>query len=242
MLIDRDLAALLAGFRDQDLIRSYLGPLRPGKEAQIHCCRRPDGGFAILKYYTPVALRSFRADAIYGLGTSFVETRQWRAIRQASGFGLRCKLDLWTANEVRNADRLRRLGLRVPEPLGRLGPAVLMRMIGGPDRPAPQLREAGIDAATARALLPLIQADILRMLGHNLVHGDLSPYNLLWHRGRHWLIDVPQMVDAAVCPDARELFLRDCRSVLGHLRRRGAEIDPDAWAREAWERWAGGTL
>lgn len=242
MLIDRELAEIVANFHAQNLISCYLGPLRPGKEAQIHCCRRPDGGYAILKYYTPIALRSFRADALYGVGTSFVETRQLRAIRNTSGFGLRCKLELWTANEARNAERLRRIGLRLPEPLGRLGPAVLMCMIGGPDRPAPQLREACIDAATATALLPLLQADILRMLAHNLVHGDLSPYNVLWHRGRHWLIDVPQMVDAAVCPDARDLFMRDCRSLLGHLRRRGAPVDPDAWARAAWESWAKGQL
>jgi RIO kinase 1 len=242
MLTDRDLAALVGGFRDQGLITSYLGQLRPGKEAQIHCCRRPDGGYAILKYYTPVALRGFRADAIYGVGTSFVQTRQLRAIRNTSAFGLRVKLELWTANEYRNAARLREIGIRIPEPLGRLGSALLMRMIGGPDRPALQLREARMDASMANALLPLFQADILRMLAHDLVHGDLSPYNILFHRGAHWLIDVPQMVDAAVCPDARDLFLRDCRSLLGFLRRCGASVDPDVWAREAWERWEKGRL
>ncbi len=242
MLIDRDLAALVDGFRDQGLITSYLGQLRPGKEAHIHCCRRPDGGYAILKYYTPLSLRGFRDDVVYGVGTGFVQTRQLRAIRNTSAFGLRVKLELWTANELRNVARLRQIGLRLPEPLGRIGSAVLMRMIGGPDRPAPQLREACIDMNTANALLPLLQADILRMLAHNLVHGDLSAYNILLHRGTHWLIDVPQMVDAAVCPDARDLFIRDCQSLLGFLRRCGASVDPDMWAREAWARWENGQL
>jgi RIO kinase 1 len=242
MLTDRELAALVAGFRDQGLITSYLGQLRPGKEAQIHCCRRPDGGYAILKYYTPVALRGFRADAIYGVGTSFVQTRQLRAIRNTSAFGLRVKLELWTANEFRNAARLRGIGIRIPEPLGRLGSALLMRMIGGPDRPAPQLREAQIDPSTANMLLLSLQADILRMLSHNLVHGDLSPYNILLHRGAHWLIDVPQLVDVAVCPDARDLFIRDCRSTLGFLRRCGASVEPDMWAREVWAKRENGHL
>ena len=206
---DYELSALLAAFRNEQLITSYLGPLRPGKEAHIHCCRRPDGGFAILKHYTPISLRGFRADALYEVGTSFVQTRERRAIRDASSHGLQIKLKLWTANEVRNARRLRELGLQVPEPLGHIGPAVLMRMIGGPERPALQLREAEFDADQAQRLLPLLQADILLMLAHDRVHGDLSAYNVLWHRGRHWLIDVPQMVDATTNGEARELFLRD---------------------------------
>lgn len=242
MQFDRDLAALVHGFRDQGLITDYHGPLRPGKEAQIHCCRRPDGGYAILKHYAPIALRAFRADADYGAGTAFVESRQRRAMQAASPYGLACKLALWTANEVRNARRMRALGLPVPEPLGHLGPAVLMRMIGGPDRPAPQLREVRIDAATAAGLLSRVQSDIATLLAHNLVHGDLSPYNVLWHRGRHWLIDTPQMVDAAVNPEARQLFRRDCASILGHLRRCGAPVDPLAWADRLWTSWEEGRM
>ena len=240
--LDYELSALLAAFRNEQLISSYFGPLRPGKEAHIHCCHRPDGGFAILKHYTPISLRSFRDDACYAVGTSFVQTRQQRAIRDASPHGLQIKLKLWTANEARNARRLRLLGLRVPEPLGHIGPAVLMHMIGGPERPALQLREAELSVDEAQTVLPLLQADILRMLAHDLVHGDLSPYNVLWHRGRHWLIDVPQMVDASVNPAAEELFKRDCAALLGFLRRRGALVDPVAWADEMWERWRCGQL
>jgi RIO kinase 1 len=240
--LDYELSALLAAFRNEHLITSYLGPLRPGKEAHIHCCRRPDGGYAILKHYTPVSLRGFRSDAIYDMGTSFVQTRERRAIRDASNHGLQIKLKLWTANEYRNAQRLRALGLPVPEPLGHIGPAILMRMIGGPDRPAQQLREAALSAAEAQRLLPRLQADILTMLQQDLIHGDLSAYNVLWHRERHWLIDVPQMVNATVNSAAHELFIRDCVSLLGHLRRCGATIDPLGWATDTWERWASGKI
>jgi RIO kinase 1 len=239
---DDILAAIISGFRQQRLITDYLGPLRPGKEACIHCCRRPDGGFAILKLYTPIARRRFRDDADYAGGTAYIETRQRRAIRRASSYGLECKLALWTGNEVRNARRLRALGLPVPEPLGHLGPAVLMRMIGGPERPAQQLRESGLDAATAAALLPRLQADLRCMLAHGLIHGDLSPYNVLWHRGRHWLIDLPQMVEAGANPAAARLFRRDCAHLLGFLRRCGAEVDPLRWAEEIWARWERGEL
>ncbi|MFM2091900.1 MAG: hypothetical protein RLZZ127_2389 [Planctomycetota bacterium] len=241
MLTDRDLAALVAGFRDQGLIDTYLGPLRPGKEAAIHCCRRPDGGFAVLKHYTRIDHRGFRADACYGLGTGHAPTRDRRAIRDRSGYGLLAKLAIWTANERRNGERLRGLGLRVPRPLGQLGPGLLVQMIGGPDRPAPQLREADLepnDLATACAEL---QGMVLAMLAAGLVHGDLSPYNVLMHRGRPWIIDVPQMVEAAVNPAAADLFHRDCASLFGHFRRRGLAIDPATWSAAAWAAWEAGT-
>lgn len=237
---DPELSAILAAFRHERLIDSYLGPLRPGKESHIHCCRRPDGGYAILKHYTPISVRSFRADAAYGLGTGRAKPRVQRAIRNTSEFGLRSKLAVWTGNEERNARHLLALGLRIPEPLGRHGPALLMRMIGGPDQPAAQLREAALDAASATALVPLLQADIATMLRHGLVHGDLSAYNVLWHRGRHWLIDVPQMVHAQDDPLTHELFLRDCRCLLGHLQRCGAAVDAATWAADVWARWRAG--
>lgn len=237
---DCDLAALVARFRAQGLIATYLGPLRPGKEASIHCCRRPDGGYAVLKHYTRIEHRSFRKDADYGLGTGHTKSRAHRAIRDASDFGLRCKLTHWTANEHRNNQRLRALGLRVPRPIAHLGPALLTEMIGGPDRPARQLREAVLDHARIEAICAELEMAVRIMLGAGLIHGDLSPYNVIIHRGRPWIIDTPQMIEAAVQPGAERLFRRDCRSLFGFLRRQGADIDPDSWADTWWQAWEQG--
>lgn len=213
------------------------GPCARARKPPIHCCRRPDGGFAVLKHYTRIDHRAFRADACYGLGTGHASSWDRRAIRAGSEFGLIRKLAIWTGNEHRNGERLRNLGLRVPQPLGHFGPGLLVQMIGGPERPAPQLREAELSFDTLDAVCRELQDMVATMLAAGLVHGDLSPYNVLIHRGRPWIIDVPQMVEAAVAPAAADLFHRDCASLFGHFRRRGVAIDPAAWSAGAWNRW-----
>lgn len=46
-----------------------------------------------------------------------------------------------------------------------------------------------------RALWDRLVGALLILIGEGLAHGDLSPFNLLVHRGRLVLIDLPQVVD-----------------------------------------------
>lgn len=46
----------------------------------------------------------------------------------------------------------------------------------------------------------------------NLVHADLSEYNMLWHQGQVWFIDVSQSVEPNH-PHGLEFLLRDCTNV-----------------------------
>ncbi|KKJ95195.1 RIO1 family regulatory kinase/ATPase, partial [Micromonospora sp. HK10] len=60
-------------------------------------------------------------------------------------------------------------------------------------------------------------------------HGDLSPYNLLVHRGRLVMIDLPQVVDVVANPQGPEFLARDVRVVAGWFAARGltaAAADP----------------
>ncbi|XP_028424811.1 serine/threonine-protein kinase RIO3-like [Perca flavescens] len=54
----------------------------------------------------------------------------------------------------------------------------------------------------------------------NLVHADLSEYNMLWHKGKVWLIDVSQSIEPTH-PHALEFLFRDCRNVSTFFQKRG---------------------
>lgn len=64
-----------------------------------------------------------------------------------------------------------------------------------------------------------------KLCGLGLVHGDFSTYNLLWHEGEVWLIDVPQMVQAGEARGARALLERDVKSLATSFRRHGTHFD-----------------
>ena len=61
----------------------------------------------------------------------------------------------------------------------------------------------------------------------NLVHADLSEYNMLWMDGRVYIIDVSQSVEPSH-PHGLELLLRDCKNVTSFFPSKGVEDVPTA--------------
>ena len=54
----------------------------------------------------------------------------------------------------------------------------------------------------------------------NLVHADLSEYNMLWHDDQLWFIDVSQSVEPTH-PRALEFLARDCGNVVNFFKKSG---------------------
>ena len=68
--------------------------------------------------------------------------------------------------------------------------------------------------------------DVLAELArHGIVHGDLSPYNILAAGERLVVIDLPQVVDLVGNPAGPDFLLRDCTNVCTWFRARGLEVD-----------------
>jgi RIO kinase 1 len=145
-------------------------------------------------------------------------------------FGRVVEEALWQGHEWETLLALHGAGVAVPAPIVTFGPAILMEYLGDAEGAAPQLKELSPDPEEARDLFDQTMREIERMLFHNVVHGDLSAFNLLVWEDRVRVIDLPQAVDARFNPNAWDLLERDLRNVGTWFGRYGIELDAAAAA------------
>jgi RIO kinase 1 len=100
--------------------------------------------------------------------------------------------------------------------------------------PALRLVDAPLVREQAKAIYADLRKQAIAMLTCGLIHGDLSPYNVLVGSHGPVVIDFPQVVDAAHNSQAETFFLRD----LENVRRFCASLDPslggEGDGREIW--------
>jgi RIO kinase 1 len=214
--------------RDEDL-----GVLKTGKEAEVSIvARRLDGCTNLLaaKRYRDIRRRAFRNDAAYTAGRNLGPKahREQRAIDKGSKQGLALHAHLWAANEFDTLAGLWSAGVAVPYPVQRLGTELLLEYLGDEDEGAPRLVQARVSPAERDDLLDQAVTLLRGMTAHAVVHGDLSPYNLLVWQGRLYAIDMPQAVHPNRNPNGLDFLHRDVVNVIGWFQRKGARVDAEA--------------
>lgn len=206
-----------------------LGVLKTGKEADVHLVRRRHGdaeNVLAAKRYRKLEERLFRNDARYRAARRTGASRVDRAMARGTKAGLAFRARMWLSTEFDALSRLWSAGVPVPYPVQKLGNELMLELIGSPDQAAPRLVHAGLDpVALADAWAQLVDA-MHAMVRSGVVHGDLSPYNILWDRGRLVVIDFPQSVDPIAHPEGIALLERDVANVSDWFTRRGVSCDP----------------
>jgi RIO kinase 1 len=229
------LASSLEHLEAEGVISEIIGRLKSGKEADVYVVRY-GGELVAAKVYKDRAQRSFKNNAAYKEGRSVRSSRSQRAIDRGSKFGKEAAEDAWKAAEAATLYKLHSAGVRVPTPVVFLEGVLFMELVLGADgAAAPRLMDMDISAAQANAAYMDMLSQLARILSCDLIHGDLSPYNVLWSVRGPTIIDFPQVVSASHNSNSEAFFLRDARNILGHL----AAIDPRLRARhgDAREIW-----
>jgi RIO kinase 1 len=230
----------IASFYDEAWIADVLFPVKSGKEATVYCCRahpsRSHDYFA-LKLYKPLAHRTFRDDAVYQEGRFGRETRAVRAMRKKTAKGRVFQFSNWIEHEFATLKMLFEAGADVPRPFAISANAILLEFLGDGDRAAPPLSTVRLPPEQTAPLLDQARRNIEIMLSRNVVHGDLSAYNVLYCGGRLSIIDFPQSVDPRFNANARSLLGRDVANMCRYFARQGAVCDPDRLAERLWDRF-----
>jgi RIO kinase 1 len=200
------------------------GCISTGKEANVyHCTGRGAEGEevgaerelehrAIKIYKTSILVFKDRDKYVSG------------EFRFRQGYGRknpRKMVQTWAEKEMRNLLRIHGAGLPCPRPLLLRSHVLLMEFLGRDGWPAPRLKDAQLSESKARELYRSVLVSVRRMFHDcKLVHGDLSEYNMLYHKGDAFIIDVSQSVEHDH-PHALEFLRKDLTNVTEFFRRLG---------------------
>jgi RIO kinase 1 len=238
--------SLLDAFIGDGSITDVLYVVRSGKEATVYCCRGSEkfgGGLVAAKVYRPLERRNFHNDAIYQPGHDAALSRRDKlALHKKTRHGRDVQYGIWIHAEFQTLRMLYEAGADVPQVFAHSNGAILMEYFGDEDAAAPMLNRAALPRENADRLLRGIIDNVALWLRNDLVHGDLSPYNLLCWDGRIVAIDFPQAVDARFNPNARSLLARDLENVCAHFTKYGIRADATRIANALWTNYKAGRL
>ncbi|ERE83856.1 serine/threonine-protein kinase RIO3 isoform X1 [Cricetulus griseus] len=130
---------------------------------------------------------------------------------------------MWAEKEMHNLTRMQKAGIPCPTVVLLKKHILVMSFIGHDQVPAPKLKEVQLSSEEMKdAYYQTLH--LMQQLYNEckLVHADLSEYNMLWHAGKVWLIDVSQSVEPTH-PHGLEFLFRDCRNVSQFFQKGGVK-------------------
>jgi RIO kinase 1 len=211
-----DRATLLAVSRlvSHGFLREVDYSISTGKEANVFRVTTPEGPQA-LKVYR-ISNATFRNYPPYAV----------EELRREVGGGSFAKMIFaWARREFQALKACHEAKVPVPRPVTHYRNLLLMEFVGEEGLPSPPLVKASIEdpAATKEELVRAVRAMTEKA---GLVHGDLSPFNVLYHRGHPVIIDMGQTLKRTH-PQAPALLRRDATNFARYFHRLGVPTDAE---------------
>jgi len=209
-VFDRRTRMVLYDLANSDEFSYLNGVISSGKEARVYWGMRSDGTDVAVKIYL-VASSDYKKRMQYVVGDP-----RFTKIRKDS----RGVAELWARKEFTNLKQCSDVGAPVPRPLAFLGNVVVMQFIGIKGLPAPTLVDREVTKAdylqAVKALKQIYQKA-------QIVHADLSEYNMMKYEDRIILFDFGSAVSIQH-PLAQEFLSRDVDNLNHFFEKRGIRI------------------
>jgi RIO kinase 1 len=205
-VFDRYCLLDLQEFFNKGLIKSVDFPIAKGKEANVYRATTPKGDYLAIKIYRLTSPSFIRFEE-YIKGDS----------RFPKFYKSKTKLIFtWAKKEFSNLRYLKEIGIAVPTPIDYKNNIVLMEFLGEGGLPYPQLAKIG--PANPKEEMDFLIEQIEKMYKNNIVHADMSEYNILVGPENLYIIDCAQAV-LATHPKAKEFYLRDKQNIVNYFKK-----------------------
>ncbi|KAI9015721.1 RIO1 family-domain-containing protein [Phycomyces nitens] len=193
------------------------GCISTGKEANVYHAATEDGLHRAIKVYKTSVL-TFKDRDRYVTG-------EYRFRHGYSKSNPRKMVKVWAEKEMRNLRRIKAAGIPSPEALVLRMHVLVMEFLGDKNGWAyPRLKDAQIEQSKYASLYYQLIKNVRTMYQVcRLVHADLSEYNLLYHKGLLYIIDVSQSVEHDH-PHASEFLRKDLSNVTDYFSKRGVRV------------------
>jgi len=184
-----------------------------GKEAHVFRAVDTSGNFRAVKIYK-TETSDFKHMAQYIEGD-----RRFKGVKKNK----RDIVFTWAKKEFKNLTLLTKAGVRVPMPIAQMDNVVVMEFIGKNGEASPLLKDK--DFPDSQKVYDFIVEAFVKMVQKaELVHADLSQYNIINNGDELVIIDCGQSVLTSH-PKAEEFFERDVKNMAIYFQKIGIKTD-----------------
>ncbi len=194
-------------------LKDILSPISIGKEASVFLGIDKTGEYVAVKIYK-VMVKDYKR-----MYEKLIEDPRFHGVQKS-----RVAIVLeWVKKEFRNLNKMYQAGVRVPMPIAFYRNVLVMEFIGEKGVPAPLLKDKYPE--DPKKFWDKLWKNIEKMIKKaELVHGDLSEFNILNFKERPVIIDVSQALPIHA-HNALEYLKKDLQNIVRFFNKLGLKLD-----------------
>jgi RIO kinase 1 len=212
-VFDRSTLMVIYDFLNKGTISEIHGVVEAGKESRVYWGKDKDGNELAIKIYLTVSAEFRKGILKYIEGDP-----RFKGLRRDT----RSLIFAWAQKEFKNLEQATAAKIRVPKPITVRNNVLIMEFIGKNGVNAPSMKE--LPPKHPEKIYGTLLAYLRRLYKKaELVHGDLSEYNIMIWKGRPVLFDMAQAVPTSH-PMADFLLRRDLTNLNKFFTRLGIGV------------------
>jgi RIO kinase 1 len=195
-VFDQATLMVIYDFLNSGVLYEVHGVVNAGKEARVYWGKTKDGKDLAVKIYLTTSAE-FRKGMLKYIEGDY----RFKGVKRDT----RSLIFTWAQKEFRNLEQASQAKVRVPKPIAVKNNVLIMEFIGKNGVNAPSLKEQ--PPSNPDRVYSVLLTYLMRLYRKaELVHGDLSEYNIMLWNGRPVLFDMAQAVP--ISHPMAEFFLR----------------------------------